>query len=140
MYSLWATSGCAKLDVRGSPVGSLPTSPSDLGSTYRTQRTVPRYTFVAVAEIIEAATQTCVMGRINEISRKGCYVDTLNPFPVGTHLNVVISRDQGTFATKGNVIYAHEGMGMGVAFRDPTHDQLTILDSWLAQHSLTDTL
>jgi PilZ domain len=124
----------------GSPVGSFPTSRSDLGSTYRTQRTVPRYTFVAVAEIIEAATQTCVMGRISEISRKGCYVDTLDTFPLGTHLNVVISRDHGTFATQGNVIYTHEGVGMGVAFHDPTHDQLRILDSWLAQHSLTDTL
>ena len=60
------------------------------------------------------------MGRINEISRKGCYVDNLNPFPVGTNLNVVISRDYGSFATKGNVIYAHEGIGMGVAFLDPT--------------------
>jgi PilZ domain len=121
-------------------VGSVPISPSDSGSTYRTQRTVPRYTFVAVAEIIEAATQTCVMGRINEISRKGCYVDTLNPFPVGTNLHVVISRDQGTFAARGNVIYAHEGIGMGVAFLDPTEDQSRILDSWLAERSVTDTL
>ena len=115
-------------------MGSFPTSRSDLGSTYRTQRTVPRYTFVAVAEIIEAATQTCVMGRITEISRKGCYVDTLDTFPLGTHLNVVISRDHGTFATQGNVIYTHEGVGMGVAFHDPTHDQLRILDSWLAPY------
>jgi hypothetical protein len=120
-------------------LGSFPISPSGSGSTYRTQRTVPRYTFVAVAEIIEAATQTCVMGRINEISRKGCYVDNLNPFPVGTNLNVVISRDYGSFATKGNVIYAHEGIGMGVAFLDPTDDQLRILNSWLAERSLTDT-
>jgi PilZ domain len=120
-------------------VGSFPISPSDLGSTYCTQRTVPRYTFVAVAEIIVPATQTCVMGRINEISRKGCYVDNLNPFPVGTNLNVVISRDYGTFATKANVIYAHEGIGMGVAFLDPTDDQLRILNSWLVERSLTGT-
>ena len=121
-------------------MGSFPISPSDLGSTYRTQRTVPRYTFVAVAEIIVPATQTCVMGRINEISRKGCYVDNLNPFPVGTNLNVVISRDYGTFATKANVIYTHEGIGMGVAYLGPTDDQLRILISWLAERPLTDTL
>jgi hypothetical protein len=80
------------------------------------------------------------MGRINEISRKGCYVDTLNPFPVGTVLNIVISRDQGSFATKGNVIYAHQGIGMGVAFLDPTDEQFKILDSWLAERPVTDTL
>ncbi len=118
----------------------FPVSSSDSGSAYRSQRTVPRYSFVAVAEIIEAATQTCVMGRINEISSKGCYVDTLNPFPLGTVLNIVISRDQGSFATRGNVIYTHEGIGMGVAFLDPTDDQLKILDSWLAERPVTDAL
>jgi hypothetical protein len=29
---------------------------------------------------------------------------------------------------------------MGVAFLDPTDDQLRILNSWLAERSLTDTL
>jgi hypothetical protein len=52
---------------------------------------------------------------------------------------VVISRDYVSFATKANVIYAHEGIGMGVAFLDPTDDQLRILNSRLAERSLTDT-
>ena len=80
------------------------------------------------------------MGRINEISRKGSYVDNLSPFPVGANLSVVISRDYGSFATKGNVIYAHEGIGTGVAFVDPTEDQLGILNTWLAERSVTDRL
>jgi hypothetical protein len=32
-----------------------------------------------------------------------------------------------------------EGIGMGVAFLDPTDDQLRILNPWLAEGSLTDT-
>jgi hypothetical protein len=121
-------------------VGDPSDSPSDLGSSYSSQRSVPRYTFIAVAEIVESATQTCVMGRISEISRKGCYVDTLNPFPEGTSLNVVISRDAGSFATKGKVIYAHQGLGMGMVFLDSTDDQVKILNSWLAERPLTDAL
>ena len=35
--------------------------------------------------------------------------------------------------TKGKIIYAHERMGMGVAFLGPLPDQLQILDSWLAE-------
>jgi hypothetical protein len=108
-------------------------SPSDLEPSYSNERSVPRYTFVAVAEIIENTDQSCVVARIAELSRKGCYVDMMNPFPEGTFLSVVISRDQGSFATKGKVIYAHQGIGMGVGFLDPTSDQLEILDSWLVE-------
>jgi len=90
-----------------------------------------------VAEI-QTATQTCIVGRVKEISRRGCYVDILNALPVGTFLKVVISRDEGSFATAGKVIYAHEG-GMGVAFLDPTEDQLKILDTWFAERPRTDT-
>jgi hypothetical protein len=103
-----------------------------LGSTYTSPRTVPRYSFVAVADVTDHATQTCLHGRISELSRKGCYVDTLNPLPLGTQLKVVISRDQGTFASTGKVIYVQATFGMGVAFVDPPADQLKILDSWLA--------
>jgi hypothetical protein len=121
-------------------VGYSPGSPSDSGPSYSSQRTVPRYTFIAVAEIIENTTQACVMARTAEISRKGCYVNMLNPFPEGTFLNMVISRDHGSLATKGKVIYAHQGIGMGVVFLHPTNDQSKILDSWLAEQPLTDSL
>jgi hypothetical protein len=120
-------------------VGHSPVSSSDLGASYSSQRTVPRYTFVAVTEIIESTSQACILAKTSKISCKGCYVDTLNPLPVGTFLNMVISRGEGSFATKGKVIYVHEGVGMGVVFLDPTGDQLNILRSWLAESSRTDT-
>ena len=97
------------------------------------QRTVPRYTFVATTELIDSASASRFSGRVTEISRQGCYVDILNPLPVGTALNVLISRDQGTFVTKGEIIYVHEGIGMGVVFLNPSKEQLKVLDSWLAE-------
>jgi hypothetical protein len=117
-----------------------PYSPSNFGQAHGVQRTVPRYTFVAVAEIIETASKTCIVGRVTEISRKGCYMDTLNPLPVNTFLAIVISCDRGNFATKGKVIYVHEGIGMGIAFLESADDQLKTLDSWLARFSLADAL
>ena len=71
-------------------------------------------------------------GRVTEISRNGCYVDALNALPVGTVLDVQISCDQGTFSTKGSIIYVHPQIGMGVRFVDPPEEQLKTLDTWLA--------
>lgn len=104
------------------------------------QRTVPRYTFVAVAELIETASTTCVVGRIVKISRKGCYVENPNPLPVDTFLNIVISHDDGTFTTNGKVIYVRERIGMGIVFLDSTEEQLKVLDSWLSELSNTKSL
>ena len=83
--------------------------------------------------------QVCILAKTSKISSKGCYVDTQNPLPVGTFLNMVISHGEGSFATKGKVIYVHEGVGMGIVFPDSTGDQLNILRSWLAESSRTDT-
>ena len=97
------------------------------------QRAVPRYTFVATTELTDSASAIRLSGRVTEISRQGCYVDTMNALPVGTSLNVRIARDQGAFVTKGKIIYVHERIGVGVVFIDPPKDQLEILDSWLAE-------
>jgi hypothetical protein len=100
---------------------------------YRDKRSVPRYPLIATVEILEAASEMRLSGRLSEISRKGCYVDVLNTLPPGTMIQLRVSRDQGTFVTGGRIIYVQEGMGMGVAFVDPAADQLKILDAWLAE-------
>lgn len=114
------------------PSGNVPDSPSDSATASRGRRTVLRYSFVATTELTDLSSAIRVSGRVTEISRKGCYVDIQNALPVGTSLNMCISRNQGTFVTKGKIIYVHEGLGMGVAFLDTAKDQLQILDSWLA--------
>jgi hypothetical protein len=97
------------------------------------RRTVPRYSLIATAEVIEPVSEVRISGRISEISRKGVYVDILNPLPRGTRVNIRISRDRGTFVAAGKVIYVQEGMGMGVAFLDVDEEQKNLLISWLAE-------
>ena len=121
-------------------LGNSPDSPSDSVTAYRQQRTGPRNIFVATTELTDSATAMKLSGRVTEISRKGCYVDILNALPVGTSLNVRILRDQGTFVTKGNIIYVHERIGMGIVFLDPAEEQLQILDSWLVDLPTTAAL
>jgi PilZ domain len=102
---------------------------------YVNQRSVPRFEFIASVEINDPASGVRLDGRISEISRKGCYIDVLNVLPKGTLIQLRISRDSGVFATAGRVIYAQEPMGMGVAFADTAPDQMSVLDSWLAEIS-----
>jgi len=109
------------------------TGPTASGLPFGQRRTVPRYSLIASAEVLEPATDARMSGRISEISRKGCYVDLLNTLPVETTVQLRITRDQGSFTTMARIIYVQEGLGMGVAFVDPPQDQLRILDSWLAE-------
>jgi hypothetical protein len=101
-------------------------------STSHNSRKQPRYTFIAVTEIVAGTSQSCIVAKTKKISWRGCYVETPSTLPVGTPLNLVISRDHRSFATKARVIYVHEGSGMGVLFVGPTSDQLQVLDWWLA--------
>ena len=114
-------------------MGGLPGTPTRSDPPFRDKREVPRYTFIADVTVTDLANDTRMSGRISEISRKGCYVDILNPLPVGTTLQLQITRDMGVFMTPGTIIYTQPGMGMGVAFRDIPADQLKTLDAWLAE-------
>jgi hypothetical protein len=85
------------------------------------RRTVPRYSLVATAEIVDPVSGVRISGRISEISRKN------------TMVRVRISRDRGNFESPGKIVYVQEGMGIGLAFLDPQPDQMKTLDSWLTE-------
>lgn len=123
-------------DAKGISWGEImpdASGPTASGLPFGQRRTVPRYSLIATAEVLEPVTDARMSGRISEISRKGCYLDILNTLPVDTALQLRITRDQGSFTTMARIIYVQEGIGMGLAFVDPSQDQLQILDSWLAE-------
>jgi hypothetical protein len=130
---------CICVNLTKSSLGGAAMSTDSTGAPLKTEptrserRSVPRYSLIATAEIIEPINDVRMSGRISEISRKGCYVDVLNTLPRGTAIQVRISRDQGTFVATGKIIYVQEGMGMGVLFLDVANDQEKLLDSWLAE-------
>jgi hypothetical protein len=90
-----------------------------------------RYTFLAVVELAETVGAMCLQGRLREVTRNGCYVNTPNTLAVGAVLKIVISHDEETFVTNGKVVYAHDGIGMGITFDESAEDQLEKLNSWL---------
>ena len=94
------------------------------------RRTHPRYGFNADAEIIEQGSSTRTEARITDISDRGCYVETAQSFPLGTAIEVKITKGGESFVTPGRVVYSSE-KGMGLAFGQLGENQLEILEIWL---------
>ncbi len=74
-----------------------------------------------------------IVARISELSSRGCYVDTFNPFPVGTVLRVRIRYGCSTCELPGNVIYTHTNYGMGLRFGETSAENRATLDAWLEE-------
>src|SRR5215475_13185992 len=108
--------------------------PSQGGTMDRERRRTPRYMFFASAELLEEKSEVLVKSRVSELSRYGCYLDMMNPFPVNTHVRLKIWREEDqVIQTKGRIIYSQPNMGAGVAFFDMEEKYLPILDEWLAK-------
>ncbi len=107
--------------------GSTPSGISPQGE----RRSVPRFPFIADAEVVENSTETRFVVRVSEIGMNGCYVDILNPVPAGFSVRVKILKDNQTFEAEGRVVYTHPTMGMGVLFTKMNPDQKRILEGWI---------
>lgn len=103
------------------------------GDSPAQKRSVRRCPFVATAEVNDVSTGTKLSARTSELGIGGCYVETLNPFPEGALVHLRILKDEGVFETKAKVVYCHSNCGMGLAFRDTTAQQRSLLEDWLAQ-------
>src|SRR6266567_3235981 len=98
---------------------------------FSVSRVNPRFSFIAEAEVTEPGSGSRIVARISELSSQGCYVDMVNPFPVGTEVRVRIRYGCSTCELPGNVIYTHSGYGMGVRFGHTSTDHRATLDAWL---------
>ena len=95
-------------------------------------RRSPRFPFYASAEITEFPTQVRLTTRTSELSRYGCYIDVMNPLPLGTAVKIQIIHHEQTFDATAHVIYSQPNMGMGVAFDEIEVGQVPALEKWLS--------
>ena len=108
----------------------------DYGQLYSNpveKRASPRYSFMAGVEAIDIQANIRMMGRLSDISRHGCYIDTISPFAKDACVTLTITRDKESFSTQANVVYSKIGMGMGMAFTKTDPDELVKLERWLTQ-------
>jgi hypothetical protein len=96
-------------------------------------RTHPRYPFTATVEAYDPATRLRIKGRTSDLSRGGCYVDTISPFGVGTVAKIRFTKDEKTFDVEARVIYSQPSMGMGVMFTSLLPEQAGVIDRWIGE-------
>lgn len=99
------------------------------------RRTQTRFPLTAGAEVYEHQTKIRITGRCSDLGPGGCYIDTLNPFAVGSEVTVRVNRDGREFEAGAIVSYAHPQMGMGMTFTQITPEHQGVLRSWVAELS-----
>jgi PilZ domain len=97
------------------------------------RRRTARFPFVANAEVSETVSGAKINARVTEISLYGCYLDMINPPPVGTPVFIKVFTETAFFETSANVVYSHPNLGIGVTFRDVSPHFLPILRKWLLE-------
>jgi hypothetical protein len=97
------------------------------------RRKEPRYPFTASAEAVHLQTDTRLSGRVSDLGLGGCYIDTINSFPVGADLKIRIVKGTTSFLAEGRVLYASSGMGMGMAFTKIEPERMQVLVEWLKE-------
>jgi PilZ domain len=96
------------------------------------RRAATRYPLILSAEVLDLRSGTRLEAQTADVSRTGCYIDTLNPIPPGSKIHVRLQHEDESFESDGRVIYISPGLGMGVAFTSNAPGQLAILDRWLS--------
>ena len=99
------------------------------------RRSGGRFPCTVAAEVFEPMSHARIMGRTTDLGIGGCYIDTINPFPVGTRLRLRLTDHARHFEAFGQVIFAQMGMGMGIAFTEVSADHLETLRKWMGELS-----
>ena len=95
------------------------------------RRSAPRYPLVLAADVVELPRGAKLGARTADISRTGCYIDTLNPVPKGSEVRLRFTHHNEVFEAIGRVVYVSPGLGMGIAFETVAEDQQARLQRWL---------
>jgi hypothetical protein len=97
------------------------------------RRSAARHAYIAHAELTDEGSTTRLKVRVSDLSLTGCYLDMLNPLPVGTNIVLRITDSFGDFEAKAKVVYSVPALGAGVAFVDPSPDLLARIERSLTR-------
>ncbi|HUI50408.1 MAG TPA: PilZ domain-containing protein [Terriglobales bacterium] len=97
------------------------------------RRSAPRFAMVLAADVVELPRGARLTARTADISRTGCYIDTLNPVPEGSEVRLRITHHQEIFEAVGRVVYVSPGLGMGLVFVAVDPEQQSKLARWFTE-------
>lgn len=97
------------------------------------RRSAPRYPLIVLANVTLLGSNVTLNARTSDVSRGGCYIDTLQPLETGSAVLVRLTQKQEVFEAQATVVYVSPGLGMGLRFHEPLPAaQLALLDRWFA--------
>ena len=105
---------------------------SDISQHQQERRRRPRIPFNATSVITESGSSQIVVAQTSELSRFGCFVQTVKPYPKGTSVHIEMSEGGTTFVASGAVAFV-SSEGMGVVFSVVEPDCQAILEAWLSR-------
>lgn len=101
------------------------------------QRKWERHKIIFVISIHDGYSPMPMRVSATDISARGCYVETISPYPIGASLMVDLSFAAGTITTRSFVRACYPGVGMGIEFMGLTAEQeqsfqkfLRAIDPW----------
>jgi hypothetical protein len=95
------------------------------------RRRMKRHAFSATTEVADIATGAQLSTRAADLSLQGCYLDSLNPFAVGSKIRIRIVWGGAELTCAAVVRDSQPGMGMGVAFTDMDDARKALIQRWI---------
>lgn len=108
-------------------------APDSRNTSQSERRCAARSAFVAPAELVDMRTGSRIPARTSDLSMQGCYIDTLNPLPIGAAVRVQLQRSEQVLDVLATVSSRHVGSGMGLVFADMTPAQRAVVTTWLSE-------
>ena len=96
------------------------------------RRRVARVPFKATSVVTEEDSSRMVVAQTSELSRFGCFVQTIKPYPRGTRVHIEMSDGGDIFTASGVVAYVTDD-GMGVVFNMVEPEKYETLAKWLSR-------
>jgi PilZ domain len=87
---------------------------------------------MADIHLTDLKTEKHLAAHIENLNLRGCFVETVTPFPNGTKVRLQISRAGANFIAIGKVVYSRSKSGMGITFITIEPKSQEVLDLWLA--------
>jgi sorbitol-specific phosphotransferase system component IIA len=96
------------------------------------RRRFPRFPFRGTSVVAEIGSSGLVVAETTDLSRFGCFVQTANPYPQGTRVQIEVANAGDIFTASGVVAYV-TGEGMVVVFSTVDTENCQILTKWLSR-------
>ncbi len=95
------------------------------------RRTDPRHSIQVQIELREDGSDVPMRMSTTDLSRGGCYVESILPLPIGTYVTAKLWLNDCSARTRGRVVTLHPQFGNGIKFLEYEGDAKKVLAQYL---------